>query len=95
MSSYMAHELREHNVAAVVLYPGLVCTESVLESAEYFDLINSESPQFIGRAVAGLLHDPNIMDKSGQILVAAALALEYGFTDIDGKQPGPLTLETA
>ena len=37
----------------------------------------------------------NIMRKSGQILVAAALALEYGFTDIDGKQPRPLTLETA
>jgi hypothetical protein len=72
-----------------------VRTESVLEAAEYFDLSNSESPQFIGRAVAGLLADPNIMQKSGQILVAASLALEYGFTDIDGKQPIPLTLETA
>jgi NAD(P)-dependent dehydrogenase (short-subunit alcohol dehydrogenase family) len=92
---YMAHELREHNVAAVVLYPGLVRTESVMESAEYFDLSNSESPQFIGRAVAGLLADPDIMQKSGQILVAASLALEYGFTDIDGKQPKPLTLETS
>ena len=70
-------------------------TESVLEAAEYFDLSNSESPQFIGRAVAGLLADPNIMQKSGQILVAASLALEYGFTDSDGKQPIPLTLETA
>jgi NAD(P)-dependent dehydrogenase (short-subunit alcohol dehydrogenase family) len=95
MAIYMAHELHEHNVAAVVLYPGLVRTESVLEAAEYFDLSNSESPQFIGRAVAGLLADPNNMQKSGQILVAAALALEYGFTDIDGKQPRPLTLETA
>ena len=95
MAIYMAHELREHNVAAVVLYPGLVRTEGVLEAAEYYDLSNSESPQFIGRAVAGLLADPNIMQKSGQILVAAALALEYGFTDIDGKQPKPLTLETS
>lgn len=92
---YMAHELRQHNVVAAVLYPGLVRTESVLEAAEYFDLSNSESPQFIGRAVAGLAVDPNLMQKSGQILVAAALALEYGFTDIDGKQPVPLTLETA
>jgi dehydrogenase/reductase SDR family protein 1 len=95
MAIYIAHELHEHNVAAVVVYPGLVRTESVLESAEHFDLSNSESPQFIGRAVAGLLADPNIMQKSGQILVAAALALEYGFIDIDGKQPKPLTLETS
>ncbi len=95
LAVYMAHELREYNVAAVALYPGLVRTESVLESAEYFDLGNSESPQFIGRAVAGLMTDPNLMQKSGQILVAATLALEYGFTDIDGKQTRPLTLETA
>ena len=95
MTLDMAHELREHNVAAELVYPGLVRTESVLEAAEYFDLSNSESPQFIGRAVAGLLRDPNLMEKSGQFLVAAALALEYGFTDIDGKQPRPLTLETS
>jgi dehydrogenase/reductase SDR family member 1 len=95
MGIYMAHELSEHNVAAVVLYPGLVRTESVMKSAEYFDLSNSESPQFIGRAVAGLMRDPSLMEKSGRILTAAALALEYGFTDIDGKQPRPLTLETS
>jgi hypothetical protein len=35
------------------------------------------------------------MEKSGKVLVAASLALEYGFTDIDGKQPRPLTLEEA
>jgi hypothetical protein len=33
------------------------------------------------------------MQKSGQVLVAAALGLEYGFTDIDGKQPRPVKLE--
>ncbi len=93
MAACMAHELREHNVAAVSLYPGLVRTESVLKSAEYFDLSNSESPQFIGRAVAALATDPQVMNKSGRTLVAAALALEYGFTDIDGKQPRPLTVE--
>ena len=93
MAATMAYELREHGVAAVSLYPGLVRTESVMKAAEYFDLSNSESPQFIGRAVAALANDPNIMQKSGQVLVAAALALEYGFTDIDGKQPRPVTLE--
>ena len=77
------------------LYPGLVRTESVLRAAEYFDLSNSESPQFEGRAVAALAGDPQVMSKSGQVLVAAALGLEYGFTDIDGKQPRPVTLEEA
>ena len=88
-----AHELRNHNVAVVSLYPGLVRTEKVIEAAAYLDLSNSESPQFIGRAVAALATDPNVMEKSGSILVAAALALEYGFADIDGKQPRVLTLD--
>lgn len=93
MAACMAYELREHNVAAVSLYPGLVRTESVLKAGEFFDLSNSESPQFIGRAIAALASDPQIMSRSGQVLVAAAVAQEYGFTDIDGKQPRPLTLE--
>jgi dehydrogenase/reductase SDR family protein 1 len=91
----MAHELREHLVAAISLYPGLVRTEAVMVAAQYFDLSNSESPQFIGRAVAALAADPKVMEKSGQVLVAAQLALEYGFTDIDGKQPRPLTYQEA
>jgi dehydrogenase/reductase SDR family protein 1 len=94
MVADMAHQLREHDVAAISLYPGLVRTEGVLENAQYFDMSNSESPQFIGRAVAGLATDPLIMAKSGKVHVAADLALEYGFTDIDGKQPEPATLDT-
>jgi NAD(P)-dependent dehydrogenase (short-subunit alcohol dehydrogenase family) len=93
MAACMAHELRPHNVAAVSLYPGLVRTESVLANAAYFDMSNSESPQFIGRAVAALAADPEVMAKSGRALVAAALALEYGFTDVDGRQPRPLAVE--
>jgi len=93
MAACMAHELREHHVTAVSLYPGLVRTESVLLAN--FDLSNSESPQFIGRAVAALAADPYVSLKSGQVLVAAALALEYGFTDIDGKQPRPITVDEA
>lgn len=93
MAATMSYELRDHNVAAVSLYPGLVRTESVMKAAQYFDLSNSESPQFIGRTIAALANDPKLMQKSGQVLVAAALALEYGFTDIDGKQPRPLALQ--
>ena len=93
LTADMACEIREFNVAVVSLYPGLVRTEKVMEAAAFLDLSNSESPQFIGRAVAALATDPNIMDKSGRVVVAARLAQEYGFTDIDGKQPRPLTLE--
>lgn len=88
----MAHQLREHNVAAVALYPGLVRTENVLRFAEHFDLSNAESPEFIGRVIAALAADPNVLDRSGEVLVAAALAREYGVTDVDGRQPRPLSL---
>ncbi|HVG30383.1 MAG TPA: SDR family NAD(P)-dependent oxidoreductase [Pyrinomonadaceae bacterium] len=87
-----AHELRGHGVAVVSLYPGLVRTEKVLEAAAFLDLSNSESPQFVGRAVAALASDAGVMAKSGRVLVAAALAEEYGFTDVDGGRPRPLTL---
>jgi NAD(P)-dependent dehydrogenase (short-subunit alcohol dehydrogenase family) len=92
MTADMSHELRPYNVAVVSLYPGLVRTEKVMQAAEWLDLSNSESPQFIGRAVAALATDLNIMARTGKVLVAAGLAQEYGFTDIDGKKPRPLAL---
>jgi len=95
MAKDMAYELREHNVAAVSLYPGLVRTERVLRNAQHFDMSNAESPEFTGRAILALATDPHVMEKSGQTLVAADLALAYGFTDMDGRQPIPLTLETS
>jgi dehydrogenase/reductase SDR family protein 1 len=81
------------SLSEVSLYPGLVRTEKVMEAAAFLDLSNSESPRFIGRAVASPATDQNITQKSGKVFVAAALALEYGFTDVDGRQPRPLTLE--
>lgn len=95
MTADMAQELRNHEIAVVSLYPGLVRTERVMRAAAFFDLSNSESPLFIGRAVTALASDPHIMRKSGQVLIAAALAREYGFTDLDGRQPQPLSLESA
>ena len=53
---------------------------------------NSESPEFIGRAVAALAGDQDVCRWTGQVLVAAALAEHYGFADIDGRSPRPLTL---
>jgi NAD(P)-dependent dehydrogenase (short-subunit alcohol dehydrogenase family) len=87
----MAHEIKPHGVTVVSLYPGLVRTESVL-AAGVFDLSNSESPEFIGRTVAALASDANVIRRTGEVLVAAALAEEYGFDDIDGRRPRALTL---
>ncbi len=52
MTADMAIELRPYGVTALSLYPGLVRTEKVMEAAAWLDLTNSESPEFIGRAVA-------------------------------------------
>jgi NAD(P)-dependent dehydrogenase (short-subunit alcohol dehydrogenase family) len=93
MAADMAHELRPHGVTVVSLYPGLVRTERVMRSAEFLDLRNAESPQFLGRAVAALAADPKRLERSGQALIAAALAEQYGFRDVDGKLPRPLTLD--
>jgi NAD(P)-dependent dehydrogenase (short-subunit alcohol dehydrogenase family) len=92
LTADMAHELGEHNVTVISLYPGLVRTEKVMQAAEWLDLSNSESPQFVGRAVVALAADPGVMEKTGSVLIAAGLAEEYGFTDVDGKTPRPLTL---
>jgi len=96
MTNDMAHELRPHGVTVVSLYPGLVRTEAVMAAAQqgWFDLGNSESPEFSGRVIAALARDPNLMERSGKVLVAAVVAKEYGVSDVDGKQPTPLTLES-
>jgi NAD(P)-dependent dehydrogenase (short-subunit alcohol dehydrogenase family) len=95
LTADMAHEIQEHNVAVVSLYPGLVRTEKVMAAAQWLDLSNSESPAFVGRVVVALANDANVMCKSGQVLVAAVLAQEYGFTDVDGDTPRALTLAEA
>lgn len=94
LTADMAHELEKSEISVVSLYPGLVSTESVLKAAEYLDLSNSESPQFIGRVIAALYLDPLRKKRSGKVCIAAALAKEYGITDIDGKQPKPLTIKS-
>lgn len=83
MAACMAHDLRPHGVAAVSLYPGLVRTEAVLRHAQFFDLSDSQSPQLTGRAVAALAADPDVLSRSGQVLVVDDLATQYGFADLD------------
>jgi dehydrogenase/reductase SDR family protein 1 len=94
MTADLGVELAPHGVAIVSLYPGLVRTEAVLEAAASgaFDLAGSESPQFIGRVVAALHDDPKTLSRTGEVLVAAAIASELGVTDVDGGQPPILTI---
>jgi dehydrogenase/reductase SDR family member 1 len=92
LTADMAAELAPFGVVAVSLYPGLVRTEKVMEAAAWLELSNSESPQFIGRAIAALASDPEVMRFTGQRLVAASLAAQYGFADVDGRTPRPLTV---
>jgi dehydrogenase/reductase SDR family protein 1 len=91
LAETMAHDLKEHDVAAVSLYPGLVRTERMIEAAASpgapFDLSQAESPELTGRAIVALAADPRIMEHSGEVLVVAQLARDYGFTEDDGSLP--------
>jgi len=93
MTADMADELTPYGVSVVSLYPGMVRTEKVMQASAWLDLSNSESPEFIGRAVCALAADPDVMRHTGKVLVAAQLGIDYGFTDIDGKTPRPLKFE--
>ncbi len=90
LTEAMAHQLRGRGVAVVSLYPGLVRTEGILKWAEFMDLSNSESPALVGRAVVALAADPDALARSGRVLVAAELADECGFADVDGSRPTSL-----
>lgn len=92
MTYGMARELKPHNIVAVAIAPGFMRTERVLAAPDV-DLSLTESPEYIGRAVVALASDRNAMQKSGSVLMAGDLAQEYGFTDIDGRQIPPFTIE--
>ena len=91
MAVAMAQELRDYRVAVLSLMPGFMRTERVLmhmvseevKKAFRFDL--SETPEYVGRAVAALATDPQVMRRSGSVAFVADLAREYRFTDVDGK----------
>lgn len=95
LTSDAAHDLQPFNVTVISLYPGLVRTERIMRASEFLDLSNSESPQYLGRVIAALYRDPELIGKSGKSLVAAQLGSEYGISDIDGEIPKPLSIEDA
>ena len=99
MAFALAHELTPHEATAVALTPGWLRSEEMLEifgvteenwreateRIPHFAI--SESPAFVGRAVAALAADPDVARWSGQSLSSGQLAKVYGFTDLDGSQP--------
>ncbi|TDE29520.1 SDR family oxidoreductase [Actinomadura sp. 6K520] len=94
-----AAELKPHGVAAVAITPGFLRSEAVLDhfgvtEANWREAIaadphfaHSETPAYLGRAVAALAADPGVMAKTGRALATWGLYEEYGFTDADGTQP--------
>lgn len=99
LSYAMAEELRPHGITALAVTPGFLRSEAMLDhfgvtEANWRDgakkdpnFIASETPYFVGRAVAALAADPNVAEKSGKAFSSWGLAQEYGFLDIDGTQP--------
>jgi NAD(P)-dependent dehydrogenase (short-subunit alcohol dehydrogenase family) len=91
----MARELREHGVAVAGVSPGFTRTEAVIEA---FAKDGEEpppethSPEFVGRAIASLAADPDVMQWSGTGAQAADYARRYGFTDSDGREIEPFVL---
>lgn len=95
----MAAELKPHDVASVAITPGFLRSEAMLEhfgvtEANWRDggskdknFLESESPLFVGRAVAALAGDPRILERSGGLYSSWELGREYGFTDADGRRP--------
>ena len=99
MAFALAHELEPHGATAVSLTPGWLRSEAMLDAykvteASWRDATKvqphfaiSETPAFIGRAVAALAADPEVKRWNGKSLSSGELAKVYGFTDADGSRP--------
>jgi NAD(P)-dependent dehydrogenase (short-subunit alcohol dehydrogenase family) len=95
----MATELHPYDVAVVSITPGFLRSESMLENFGVTEknwrdggkkdknFLESESPLYVGRAVAALAADPTIMTRTGQLFSSWELSREYRFTDYDGRRP--------
>jgi NAD(P)-dependent dehydrogenase (short-subunit alcohol dehydrogenase family) len=95
----MSVELRPHRIAALAVTPGFLRSEAMLERFGVTEenwragikkdkhFIASETPRFVGRAVAALAADPKVLARSGQTLSSWDVAREYKLTDVDGSRP--------
>ncbi|MCA1369963.1 SDR family oxidoreductase [Bradyrhizobium sp. BRP14] len=94
-----AKDLAPHGATAVSLTPGWLRSEMMLEAFGVTEenwrdatkhqphFVISETPRFVGRAVAALAADPDKARFNGQSLSSGGLAQVYGFTDLDGSRP--------
>jgi dehydrogenase/reductase SDR family member 1 len=83
LAEAMAGQLAGDRVASVAVYPGLVRTEGVMQFAEHLDLTAAQTPEGVGRVVAALAADPQLMSKTGRALPVAELAERYGVNVTD------------
>jgi NAD(P)-dependent dehydrogenase (short-subunit alcohol dehydrogenase family) len=94
-----ASELAPHGIAVLAITPGFLRSESMLEHFGVTEdtwreggkkdpnFLVSESPLFVGRAIAALAADPGVRERTGMLFSSWELAREYGFTDYDGRRP--------
>lgn len=99
MGFSLAHELEKYGETAMSVTPGWLRSEAMLDAYKvteenWLDATKvsphfaiSESPAFVGRAVAALAADPDVARWNGKSASSGELAKIYGFTDIDGSQP--------
>jgi NAD(P)-dependent dehydrogenase (short-subunit alcohol dehydrogenase family) len=96
---FWAAEVKPHGIAVVAITPGFLRSERMLEhfgvtednwrqgGTKDSNFLESESPLFVGRAVAALAADSNVVDRTGMLCSSWELARQYGFTDYDGRRP--------
>ena len=93
LAADMGVDFEKTKVAAVSLWLGPLLTERtdivLRHRGEQYDdfMALAETPQFNGQVINALAMDPNLAEKSGQTLITAELALEYGIADTDGRRP--------
>jgi NAD(P)-dependent dehydrogenase (short-subunit alcohol dehydrogenase family) len=96
---FWAAELKGHGITVMAITPGFLRSESMLQhfgvtedtwqeaGTKDPNFLESESPLFVGRAVAALAADPKVQDRTGMLFSSWELARDYGFTDYDGRRP--------
>lgn len=92
MAAGLAEELEDTEITVVALAPGWMLCERMTQLTAQ-QRAQTESVEYVGRAVAALASDPFVGRRAGQTLTAGGLARDYGFTDVDGRQPLPYSID--
>jgi NAD(P)-dependent dehydrogenase (short-subunit alcohol dehydrogenase family) len=94
-----AAELAPHGISVMAITPGFLRSESMLQHFGVTEdnwreagkkdpnFLESESPLFVGRAIAALAADPHVQDRSGMLFSSWELGRDYGLSDYDGRRP--------